>query len=189
MNDPLVMEPQMTETISDQPLPEQPASPQSVLEPNGQTLFSPIPQTSGVKWGRGAALIVLILGGVAWGLGWLEPLVDFASPKLCEVRGTVQYNGKPLTKGFVRTIYERAGVMGTLGPINADGTFELTTNGHPGAYSGRHRVIVLCMDGGFPPKSILPEQYSDPQISPLAIHVSRTGPNKVQLELVDAEGP
>ena len=79
--------------------------------------------------------------------------------------------------------------MGALGPIDADGTFRLTTNGEPGAYSGRHRVTVLCMDGGFPPKSIIPERYTQPETSPFVIHVARTGPNNVQLELVDAPTP
>ena len=184
-----MMEPQMIEPIPKPLLPEPPSSPQRGSELDGQTLFTPVPPNSGVKWGRGAALMVLILGGIAWSLGWLEPLVDIASPKLCEVRGTVQYNGKPLTMGFVGTNYERGGLMGALGPIDADGTFRLTTNGEPGAYSGRHRVTVLCMDGGFPPKSIIPERYTQPETSPFVIHVARTGPNNVQLELVDAQTP
>lgn len=187
----MMMEPRMTEPISEQPLPEPPTSPTGGCEFGAQPPITPLPlsQGSGVKWGRGAVLMVLILGGLAWSLGWLEPLADWASPTLCQVTGTVRYNGQPVTKGFVQTIYERRGVMGTLGSINPDGTFELTTNGVSGAYSGRHRVIVLCMDGGFPPKSILPERYTEPRLTPLVINVSRTGPNKVQLELVDVQTP
>ncbi|MBC8117254.1 MAG: hypothetical protein H7062_22895 [Candidatus Saccharimonas sp.] len=179
----------MTEPTSEQSVPKQPTPPSDGDLVGAEFLLTPIPHRSGVKWGRLTALTILVLGGVAWGFGWFEPLADLASTKLYKVSGTIRYNGQPLTKGFVRTIYERGGRMGTLGPINADGTFELTTNGDSGAYSGRHRVLVLCMDGGFPPKSILPEQYSDPRTSPLAIHVSRNGPNNVQLELVGAKSP
>ena len=179
----------MTEPISEQPLPQQPTSPSNGSELEAQSLFTPVSHDSGVKWGRYAALVAVILGGIAWGLGGMEPLANLVSPTLCRVTGTVLYNGKPLDRGFVQTIYERRGLMGTLGPINADGTFELDTNGEPGAYSGRHRVIVLCMDGSMPPKSILPEQYTQPQTSPLVIQVSRTGPNQVRLELVDAKTP
>lgn len=179
----------MNEPINEPLSPNQPSSSSSGPEPCVPSLFTPLSPDSGLKWGRMTALLVLILGGLAWGLGWLEPLANWASPTLREVRGTILYNGKPVTKGFVRTIHESRGVMGTLGPINADGTFELTTNDNRGAYSGRHRVVVLCMDGGFPPKSILPERYTEPQTSPLLIQVSRSGPNQVQLELVDAPVP
>lgn len=179
----------MTEPTPEQPLPVQPISPSGGFDLGAQPPITPLPHHNGVKWGRGLVLMVMILGGLAWSLGWLEPLANWASPTMCQVTGTVRYNGQPVTKGFVWTIYERRGVMGTLGPINADGTFELTTDGVPGAYSGRHRVIVICMDGGFPPKSILPERYTQPRTSPLVIDVSRSGPNEVRLELVDAQTP
>ena len=179
----------MTDPIPDLSAPEPPNSPPVGSELPMQPLFTPIPQYSGMKWGKGAILIVLCLVGLAWGLGWLEPLIDAASPVLCPVTGTIQYNGKPLTTGFVRTICERGGMLGALGPINADGTFELNTNGVPGAYTGRHRVVVLYMDGGMPPKSLLPEKYTDPRSSPLTIHVSRNRPNKVQLAVEDAKAP
>ncbi len=179
----------MVEPLPEPLLPEYLASQQSGSELDGQMLFTEPARNGGLKWGRGAVVIIAILSGIAWSFGWLEPLADLASPMLCEVTGRVLYNGKPLTKGFVQTMYERGGRMGTLGPIEADGTFRLTTNGDPGAYSGRHRVIVLSMDGGIPPKSILPQQYTQPETSPLVIQVSRTGPNKVELELVDTATP
>lgn len=179
----------MTDPTSEMPRPEQPSPPPVGSELQVQSPFTPIPQDSGVKWRTVAIPIVLFMVGTAWFLGWLVPLADLVSPVLCPVSGTVLYNGKPLTRGFVQTIYERGGVMGTLGPIQADGTFELSTNGDPGAYSGRHRVIVSNMDGGMPPKSLLPEKYSDPRNSPFTIHVSRSRPNKMHLELEDEKTP
>jgi len=179
----------MIDPKSEPPTPAPANSPPVGSDLQQQPLFTPIPQYSEKKWGRRAGLIVLCLVGVTWGLGWLEPLIDAVSPVLCPVTGTVRYNGKPLTGGFVRTICERGGMMGALGPISADGTFELNTNGTPGAYSGRHRVLVFLMDGGFPPKSLLPEKYLDPQTSPLSIRISRSRPNKVQLEMDDAKTP
>ncbi len=179
----------MTDMTSDQPCPEQPTSLPVESGLDVRSPITPLPERRGVKWGRIAVVIVLLFVGLAWGIGWLEPLIDMASPTLRPVTGTVRYNGQPLTKGFVRTIHERGGRMGGLGPINADGTFELTTNDDPGAFVGRHRVIVLCFDGGMPPKSILPERYSEPRLTPLVIQVSRTGPNQVQIELEDAKTP
>lgn len=135
----------------------------------------------------GLAIVVAGVCGAIALTGGVEPLANLISPKLVEVTGRVNFNGKPLTAGYIQSFYERQGWMGAMGEIKPDGSFRLVTNGDPGAYSGKHRVIVMWMTNNFPPKHLLPEVYTQPQTTPLVIQVSRSEKNDFQFDLVDAQ--
>ena len=144
------------------------------------------PRRSGRWWLLIAMVVVLLAAGVTVASLGLDVTADLISPSLVDVRGKVTYNGKPLTDGFVQTFYARKGWMGALGIVEKDGTFQLTTNGDPGVFSGDHRVVVMWMDNRFPPKHLLPDRYTQPDTTPLVIHVSRWKSNEILLELTDA---
>lgn len=163
------------------PESEQSSQLSTMPDPMGQT---PARRSRAGWWVVG---IVLLAGiGVAStiaSVGGMEEFQNLLSPTLVEVTGTVTFNGKPMTDGFIQTYYERPGFMGGLAAIKSDGTFKLETNGDPGLFSGTHRVIVKWMDNSTPPRDLLPQKYADPQTSPFRIKVTRQGPNRVQLEL------
>lgn len=64
-------------------------------------------------------------------------------PELAAVRGTVQYDGKPLTQGrVVFTSVERG--KAATGQINQDGTYVLSTmQPDDGATPGKYKVSVM----------------------------------------------
>lgn len=138
-----------------------------------------------VKLVVGAGIGIAAVVAVFFVKDRLETIENWVSPTLVEATGTVSRAGQPLTKGVVQTYYLDGSQMGALGAIEPDGTFRLMTNGVPGAYSGNHRVVILAMSSGMPPKSEVPEQYSNADRSPLRITVLRSGPNQFPLEIVE----
>lgn len=131
-----------------------------------------------------------ILLTVGWFSGKFEALVDQLLPVKTPVNGRITLDGQPLTVGFIRTISLDSGMQGTLAGIESDGTFQLMTNGDPGAYSGRHRVVVVAMTKTFPPKSLIPDHYTKPETSPLTIAVPRQASTKpIELRLVSSTSP
>jgi hypothetical protein len=116
-------------------------------------------------------LFVLIATGIS--LGWEDALKQWIRPQLVPVTGEVRYEGKPMTVGFVSTRYLDGQGGTTLGPLDSEGRFSLSTNGVPGAFVGQHKVLVLCFDGSvFPPRSIIPEKYAQEAATPLMIKVT-----------------
>jgi hypothetical protein len=68
-----------------------------------------------------------------------------AEAKLVPAQGTVRFtDGKPVAGGIVE--FSPSGNGPTArGKIAADGTFQLETNGKPGAIAGAYRVVVFQM--------------------------------------------
>ena len=128
-------------------------------------------------------VVLAIAAGIAWISGLFDPMMDYLLPERAEVTGTVTYNGEPLRRGLIMTKCEIPGRMGGLGGIESDGTFKLTTNGDPGIYSGNHRIWVSCMTATFPPVSILPDEYTQPQTTPFQFTVKRGRLNQIELAL------
>lgn len=160
---------------------------ESLLNAN-QHLFAPEPAP------RRLALFLLglmILTGVAWLVGWMDPVVDRLFPSLTEVTGTVTLNGKPMVKGWVETNYDASGFtrgfFGGLpeatGSIDSNGEFRLTTRGKPGAYCGRYRVLVNEMGNNM--RSVLPERYTSPNKTPFRITIKRGQSSHMDLVLED----
>jgi hypothetical protein len=145
-----------------------------------EDLFAP---AAGPRRLAAIAIGLAIAAGIAWIAGLFDPMMDYLSPERAEVTGTVTYNGEPLRRGLVMTKCEIPGRMGGLGGIETDGTFKLTTNGDPGIYSGNHRIWVSCMTTTFPPVSILPDVYTQPQTTPFQVTVKRGRLNRIELAL------
>ena len=71
---------------------------------------------------------------------------DAATVALVEAKGTVHFNGKPLSNATVMFIPENGpSASGTTGP---DGTFQLTTGGRRGAAVGACRVTIMAVAVG-----------------------------------------
>lgn len=126
-----------------------------------------------LRWFLVTAGIVLLASGCG------EP----PRPGLVTVRGRVWYQGRPLPTGtVVFTPDSRKGCQGPLAraEIQPDGTFFLRTGDLPGAAAGSYRVTVLAVETPsaaapgqkYPmPRSLLPEKYSDPDLSDLSCDI------------------
>ncbi len=125
-----------------------------------------------------AALLVLPAGGCEQEAG---PLVA--------VRGKVLYQGVPLHTGTI--VFSPDPLHGMSGPlasaeIQSDGTFRLRTGTAWGARAGWYRVTVLAVEtsrGMTHPRSLLPERYSDPELSGLGHEVKAGEENVLNLRL------
>lgn len=112
-------------------------------------------------------------------------------PALVPVKGKVLLNGQPLTTGNVTTMPPSG--RGAFGPIQSDGTFELTSGREAGALVGLHKVAVVAVEGEAfqgaeapatgPAKSLVPQRYNNPETSKLTIEVKADGENAPVLEL------
>jgi len=82
-------------------------------------------------------------------------------PQRVSVSGQVLYNGKPLTKGFVRVVPHKGRVA--AGKLNAEGRFTLSTyEKNDGCLLGTHAVEILCFDNSNPSVSVrlIPVKYT-----------------------------
>ncbi|MCI0457369.1 MAG: hypothetical protein L0Z62_10405 [Gemmataceae bacterium] len=114
-------------------------------------------------------------------LGLLIPLSGCggSSSGLIPVAGKVTVDDKPLTKGTVAYHPEDKGQgkKTPSGEIGADGSYQLYTEGKPGAPPGKYKVTVVSageVDSAKPQlsKSTVGRQFSDPKLTPLAKEVS-----------------
>lgn len=135
-----------------------------------------------------------------------------------KVHGKVTYKGKPVAKGSVLFVPTKPMPDGSLlpasGELNAEGAFDLTSGGEPGAVVGEHKVVIMAVDpgaaaeaapdaekieiigpspSGGPPKGgtkapkfkhLVPEKYGDPNSTPL-VQTVKSGENNIDIELTD----
>jgi hypothetical protein len=141
--------------------------------------------------------------GTLWlaGCGGASGAAD--RPEVLPVSGTVTYAGQPMAGATVTFKPEEAGQPSAFGKTDAQGRFRLTTFvADDGAVPGSHTVTVqkytiVAPDvneddpdydsskvKATPPKSHLPEKYSNPKTSGLTARVS-AGENDVKLDLTD----
>lgn len=108
---------------------------------------------------------------------------------LLPVNGTVTLNGQPLGSGIVQFEPVGAGRPAT-GRLDANGNFQLTTDGETGARTGEYRVSVL--PAGFarseedtrpPEKSPIPARYHSPGESGLRFTVEAGSENSFDVQL------
>lgn len=120
-----------------------------------------------------------------------------AGPPLVPVKGTAQVNGKPLGTGSVsfRPDAAKGNTSGhhPTGAIAADGTFELSTAGRPGAPAGHYKVLVFAdanAAGGQaahpkPPAWLTHPRYTTEATTDLRVEVVPTAePGRYDLKLV-----
>jgi hypothetical protein len=124
-----------------------------------------------------AALVLLLSGGCGQ-----------KTASVAAVRGTLTLNDKPLQSGNVVTI-PSAG-HGAVGIIQ-NGKFELSTFGkNDGAVPGTHKVAIVAREPAqgngpeaVPGKLLVPERYTNPDASGLAIEVKAGEVNTPTLKL------
>ncbi len=111
--------------------------------------------------------------------GWLLTLVGCGPSlgTLVPVEGKVTMNGIPLPDGavmFVPLDGDQKGIV-ISGPIGADGSYTLSTNGKPGAPLGKYRAVV---NPGEDKKAWLHVGaiYSNDKKSPLEVEVVENKP-------------
>jgi hypothetical protein len=127
----------------------------------------------------GCALLLCaaVIGGFVW-------LLD--APVLVPVTGRVKFGDKSLKTGFVTAIPVRGG-LAALSALDAEGNFDLMTNGVRGAYTGEHKLTVQAMTPGMPPKPIVPQEYADEWTTPLTMKVKKGESNHFEFEITEDE--
>ena len=111
------------------------------------------------------------------------------------VSGKVLYNGFPLPGGTI--VFTPDASRGESGPIahgmiGSDGVYQLSTGETPGVAPGKYRVTVRShVSAAKPlpgerfaiPASLIPEKYSDPELSLLVCEVKPGHPNVIDFDL------
>ena len=112
-----------------------------------------------------------------------------SGPEMVPIRGTVKFDGTPLTGGTVEYIPTEPQGRKAIGRIADDGTFELTTfKDGDGAIVGSYKVVVtalaphpgeptaeqLLANGGkaIRRQSLIPDHYSDAEASGISDDVT-----------------
>ena len=150
--------------------------------------FSPAKQYGAFRWIRVVltAVTIVLLGSLAVGTAWYMANIE---PSLYPVKGFVFLDGQPMAGGAIVSDHV-GGWEGSLGAIGDDGSFEFTTNGARGAYAGKHRLSFSLMDKGFPPRSLLPAKYIDPNNPAFTIEVSATTQGEdIRFDLIGSPPP
>lgn len=127
---------------------------------------------------------VLVLCGVGAG-GWYLLIRESKPPALVPYSGRVLYKGAPVAKGGVATEPFDKDLTGAVGALDPEGRFTLSTNGQPGAYLGRHKLLVAAFSEGMP-VPIVPAQYVDMKTTPLEIEIyEQESKNTGEFTLID----
>lgn len=140
-------------------------------------------------WNRAVASVIAVVA-LSWSVGC------GSSDSIAPLSGSVTYKGAPLEFGSV-TFQPAAGGPLARAQIQTDGTFELTTDGRPGAPVGMNNVRVTCFANQKPGavqnsggeaslgKSLIPERYSRFTTSGLTIDVKPDENPPCNIELAD----
>ena len=117
-------------------------------------------------------------------------LLGCGKTQSASVRGTVTYNGKPLTTGSV-TFHPVTDGPVAIGDIQSDGTYSLQTGTESGLGPGEYRVTVVAT-GPIPPPTpqnteplpelLIPARYADVTTSGIQRTVA-AGSNQIDLSL------
>jgi hypothetical protein len=117
-----------------------------------------------------------------------------SNPDLVRVRGTITYQGKPLTTGTVTFMPKDANrnlIRPAMSGIGVDGSYELKAlPNQAGALIGEYLVGVWCCTGSEREgnlKYFVPQKFSDPYSSGLKATIPETSGEPVRLNfaLVD----
>jgi hypothetical protein len=140
------------------------------------------------RW-SGITLVLTLFGLVGCGAGIKD------QPQLAPAGGVLKLKGAPLADASV-TFYPTKGTPG-FGRTDANGVFQIKTNGQLGAIVGKHKVTAGMAQQSGPPapadgnemalikKSELPNKYSDQNTTDLNIDIPAEGNTKLVLDLTD----
>ena len=124
------------------------------------------------------------------------------SPNMVKIRGTVTYNGQPLTQGTVVYVPQGAEGRQARGEIQPDGSYVLTSlKDGDGAQQGDYVITVVSLKphpgepttreeiertgGRIVRESAIPDKYSNPATSGLADNVTKKHPGTKDIALTD----
>lgn len=114
-------------------------------------------------------------------------------PKLAAAGGVVRFEGKPVTNAAI-TFYPEKGPA-AVGRTDAEGKFQVKTNGQLGAVVGKHKVTVVDQSQGSEPppsdenaikfavKATYSKKYLDPASTDLLIDIPSGGNQELVLDL------
>lgn len=99
----------------------------------------------------------------------------FSKPELVSASGKVEWDGKPVTIGYVEIMEVNKRFEGAIGALNENGEFKLYTNGTEGAYPGEYVVLVMSTQqaGASAPIPLVPPKYLDFEKSDLKMTVTK----------------
>ena len=137
--------------------------------------------------------VIVALVAVGLSMGWDSQLSGLFGPSLVNATGSVTYNGKPVTTGYVQTAPVSGSFRGALGPLDDEGNFELSTHIEgsltKGAYPGQHKLAVVAgtsKPGQFAPTPIVPQKVYEIGTTDLRISVTRdAAANHFEIKLMD----
>ncbi len=117
-----------------------------------------------------AGLCLVVLAGVIF----VMAVYSVGPPqRLVQATGTVTWDGKPVTVGAVMTVLENDPTFSSIGALDQQGRFTLSTNGEAdGTAVGRHKLVVASFGDGMPPPPLVPAEYTTLPTTPLVIDVS-----------------
>jgi hypothetical protein len=126
-----------------------------------------------------------VLRCLAWGLLLAATGCGSRAAPLTPVSGRVYFRGQPLAGGTI--VFTPDPERGNKGPqawaeIDAEGHYQLATNGQPGAVSGWHRITVAQF-AARPDSPSLPRRYRDPDLGEQLFEVKPEQPNQHDLHL------
>ena len=120
-------------------------------------------------------------------------------PNMVPIRGTVTYDGQPLTEGNVLYLPKTSGGRQARGDIQPDGSFRLTTlRKDDGAQMGEYDIVVIALNphpgepsreeleaaGGLIERGYaIPEKYTKRETSGLSDSVSKDHSGKMEIML------
>jgi len=110
--------------------------------------------------------IALLAGG-----GYFIRELTHKPPALVPFTGKIIFQGKPVTVGGLATMRIGDSLDGANAALDSEGRFELRTNGEPGAFAGKHKVVISANTPTMPPSPLVPPMYSSMQTTPLIIEV------------------
>jgi hypothetical protein len=115
------------------------------------------------------------------------------APKLAPASGVARFNGKPIPDASVAFYPEKGPVA--FGKTDANGAFQVKTNGQLGAVIGKNKVTVIAQtqSGPIPPatggemkyavKPTFSKKYMDPATTDLLVDVPAAGNTALVLDL------
>lgn len=106
---------------------------------------------------------------------------DSNLPKTAPVKGTVSYQGEPVTLGQILFIPEN-GERSGIGRVQEDGTFTVTTySDGDGAVVGKNKVTISAYDNNL--VNQVPGWYENANTTPLTLEVQPETDNEFEIVL------
>ncbi|MSR56994.1 MAG: carboxypeptidase regulatory-like domain-containing protein [Planctomycetaceae bacterium] len=128
----------------------------------------------------------MIFGGggllFAAGLIWFIIAMLKDDGTLVTVTGRVTMQGQPVENGFIMVASAQGG-QSALSAFDADGKFDLATEGAQGVRVGTYKVVVRAFTRAMPPQSTVRSIYTEATTTPLTMKVEKAGVNHFEFDL------